>query len=56
MQRFADDPIESDTVFQNDLIEINTRLNQRIVRLLRLLEVSKRIVSTYNPETVIADS
>lgn len=52
VQRFADDLIESDTVFQNDLIEINTRLNQRIVRLLRLLEVSKRIVSTYNPETV----
>lgn len=53
VERFADDLIESDTVFQNDLIEINTRLNQRIVRLLRLLEVSKRIVSTYNPETVV---
>ena len=53
VQRFADDLIENDTVFQNDLIQINTRLNQRMVRLLRLLDVSKRLVSTYNPEAVV---
>jgi PAS domain S-box-containing protein len=53
IQRFADDLIESDTVFQNDLIETNTRLNQRVLALLRLLDVSKRLVSTYSPETVV---
>lgn len=53
VQRFADDLIENDTVFQNDLIETNARLNQRMVRLLHLLDVSKRLVVTYNPETVV---
>lgn len=53
IQRFADDLIESDTVFQSDLIETNTRLNQRVLGLVRLLDVSKRLVSTYSPETVV---
>lgn len=53
VQRFADDLIEHDTVFQNDLIETNARLNQSVLRLLRLLDVSKRLVSTYNPESVV---
>ena len=53
VQRFADDLIDHDTVFQNDLIETNTRLNQRVLRLARLLDVGKRLVSTYNSDTVI---
>ncbi len=53
VQRFADDLIDNDTLFQNDLIETNTRLNQQVLRLVRLLDVGKRLVSTYNSDTVV---
>jgi PAS domain S-box-containing protein len=53
VQRFADDLIDHDTLFQNDLIETNTRLNQRVLQLARLLDVGKRLVSTYSPDTVV---
>lgn len=53
VQRFTDDLIDHDTLFQNDLIETNTRLNQRVLKLVRLLDVGKRLVSTYNPDTVV---